>query len=93
MLAGFTQARVGADAAIELLSGLVPALVCFLAFFATLAATLNSLGGPAAWREPVHAYFLRQHSNWKLVGFERVPDGNAPQAAASLTALLSQAAR
>ena len=49
VLAGFTQASVGADAAIEMLSGLVPALVCFLAFFATLAATLGSLGGPAAF--------------------------------------------
>lgn len=49
VLAGFTQASVGADAAIELLSGLVPALACFLAFFATLAATLTSLGGPAAF--------------------------------------------
>jgi hypothetical protein len=49
VLAGFTQASVGADAAIELLSGLVPALVCFLAFFATLAATLGSLGGPQAF--------------------------------------------
>jgi hypothetical protein len=49
VLAGFTHARAGADAAIELLSGLVSALVCFLAFFATLAATLTSLGGPAAF--------------------------------------------
>jgi hypothetical protein len=49
VLAGFTHVRVGADAAIELLSGLVPALVCFLAFYATLAATLASLGGPAAF--------------------------------------------
>jgi hypothetical protein len=49
VLAGFTQARAGADAAIELLSGLVRALVCFLAFFAVLAATLSSLGGVAAF--------------------------------------------
>jgi hypothetical protein len=49
VLAGFTHVHVGADAAIELLSGLVPALVCFLAFYATLAATLASLGGPAAF--------------------------------------------
>ena len=44
VLAGFTHARVGADAAIELLNGLVRALVCFLAFFAVLAATLSPLG-------------------------------------------------
>ncbi len=49
VLAGFTHARVGADAAIELLSGLVRALVCFLAFFATLAETLAALSGPAAF--------------------------------------------
>lgn len=49
VLAGFTHAHVGADGAIELLSGLVPALVCFLAFFAVLAATLTALGGPAAF--------------------------------------------
>ena len=49
VLASFTQASVGADAAIELLSGLVPALVCILAFFGTVAATLASLGGPAAF--------------------------------------------
>lgn len=44
VLAGFTHARAGADAAIELLSGLVPALVCFLVFLAVLAATLTSFG-------------------------------------------------
>ena len=49
VLAGFTQAIVGVDAAIEMLSGLVPALVCFLAFFATLAATLAPLGAPVAF--------------------------------------------
>ena len=49
VLAAFTQARVGPDAAIEMLSGLVPALVCFLTFLATLAATLGPLSGGAAW--------------------------------------------
>jgi hypothetical protein len=49
VLAAFAQARVGPDAAIEMLSGLVPALVCFLAFFTTLAATLGPLGAPAAF--------------------------------------------
>jgi len=49
VLAGFTHARVGADAAIELLSGLVRALVCFLAFFATLAEALAALSGPGAF--------------------------------------------
>jgi hypothetical protein len=49
VLAGFTHAHAGSDAAIELLGGLVPALVCFLAFFAVLAATLTALSGPAAF--------------------------------------------
>lgn len=44
-------------------------------------AELAAFGGPKSWVQPVHAYFLRQHANWKLVGFERVPDGNAPQSA------------
>jgi hypothetical protein len=54
-------------------------------------AEVAAFGGPASWSEPVHAYFVRQHANWKLVGFERVPGGNAPQTTASATALLSQA--
>lgn len=27
-----------------------------------------------AWRKPVRAYFRRDSSEWKLVGFERIPD-------------------
>lgn len=49
VLAGFTQAHASADAAIELLGGLVPALVCFLAFFAILAATLDQTSAVAAF--------------------------------------------
>ena len=49
VLAGFTQAHAGGPAAVELLAGLVSALVSFEAFFAVLAATLGSLGGPAAF--------------------------------------------
>jgi hypothetical protein len=26
-----------------------------------------------AWKQPVHAYFVRQAAGWKLVGFERLP--------------------
>ena len=47
MLAGFTQAHPGAGPAIELLSGLSGALVCFTAFFALLAALMDPVG--AAW--------------------------------------------
>ena len=50
-------------------------------------AEIAALGGPASWGEPVHAYFFRQHANWKLVGFERVPEGNAPNGAALRTTL------
>ena len=28
-----------------------------------------------SWTRPVHAYFKRETSGWKLVGFERLPDG------------------
>jgi hypothetical protein len=49
VVAAFTHARAGAGAAIEMLSGLVPALVCFLAFYATLAATISPLGAVAAF--------------------------------------------
>ena len=50
---------------------------------AYIRAELAASGGPASWSVPVHAYFVRQHANWKLVGFERVPDGNAPKSEAS----------
>jgi hypothetical protein len=36
-------------------------------------------GGAETWAVPVHAYFLREPAEWKLVGFERVPTGNAPR--------------
>jgi hypothetical protein len=36
-------------------------------------------GGPQTWAEPVHAYFVREASGWRLAGFERVPGGNAPR--------------
>lgn len=47
VLAGFTQAHTGPGQAIELLSGLATALVCFTAFFALLAALIDPVG--AAW--------------------------------------------
>ena len=47
-----------------------------------IRAELAASGGPASWSVPVHAYFFRERDNWKLVGFERVPDGNAPNSAA-----------
>ena len=49
VLAGFTQARSGSDAAIELLGGLVPALVCFTSFFVILAGCIDPLGVAAAF--------------------------------------------
>jgi hypothetical protein len=48
-----------------------------------IRAELAASGGPASWSEPVHAYFFRQHDDWTLVGFERVPGGNPPNDAAS----------
>ena len=41
-------------------------------------AEIAASDGPGSWSVPAHAYFLRQHGTWKLVGFERVPDGNPP---------------
>lgn len=35
---------------------------------------LSAEGGPASWSVPVHAYFRRQGTSWRLVGFERVPE-------------------
>jgi hypothetical protein len=49
VLAGFTQAHTGPGQAIELLSGLTTALVCFTAFFALLAALINPVGATAAF--------------------------------------------
>jgi len=49
VLAGFTQAHTGPGTAIELLSGLTGALVCFTAFFALLAALMDPVGAGAAF--------------------------------------------
>jgi hypothetical protein len=35
---------------------------------------VRAVGGPAAWARPVHIYFRRAGSAWRLVGFERLPD-------------------
>jgi hypothetical protein len=40
---------------------------------------LSAEGGPQSWAAPAHAYFVREASSWKLIGFERVPTGNAPR--------------
>ena len=44
-----------------------------------IRAEIASKGGPESWAEPAHAYFVRDGSGWKLVGFERVPGGNPPK--------------
>jgi hypothetical protein len=49
VLASFTQAQAGANAAIALLGGLVLALVSFLAFFALLALLLDRTSGAVAF--------------------------------------------
>jgi hypothetical protein len=45
-----------------------------------IRAEVAARGGPESWAAPVHAYFVREAGGWKLVGFERVPGGNAPGA-------------
>jgi hypothetical protein len=37
-------------------------------------AEIAAIGGPESWGKAAHAYFLREDAEWKLVGFERVPD-------------------
>ena len=39
---------------------------------------LSAEGGPDSWAAPVHAYFVRESGGWRLIGFERVPEGNPP---------------
>jgi hypothetical protein len=40
---------------------------------------IAATGGPETWRLPVHAYFYREPADWRLVGLERMPFGNAPR--------------
>jgi hypothetical protein len=49
VMAGFTQARAGGPAAVELLGGLTLALFSFLAFFVVLAALLTTVSAVAAF--------------------------------------------
>ena len=61
---------------------------------AYVRAEISAIGGPESWAVPVHAYFRREDSGWKLVGFERVAGGNLLKAAAlSTDAAASAAAR
>jgi hypothetical protein len=51
---------------------------------AFVLAEISAVGGPASWRSwrsDCHAYFVRGDEGWRLVGFERVPGGNAPAGA------------
>jgi hypothetical protein len=50
-----------------------------------IRAEIAAKGGPESWAQPSHAYFLREASGWKLVGFERVPGGSAPNSERATT--------
>jgi hypothetical protein len=34
---------------------------------------ISAEGGPAAWQQPVHAWFKRTDDGWKSVGLTRIP--------------------
>jgi hypothetical protein len=41
-----------------------------------IRVSLGAVGGPnPSWERPVQAYFRRQAGGWRLVGFERLPEG------------------
>lgn len=53
---------------------------------AYLHVEISATGGEfPSWKVPVHAYFHRtgSGSEWKLVGFERMPEGSEPGSAAT----------
>ena len=59
---------------------------------AYVRAEISASGGPESWAVPAHAYFRRETSGWKLVGFERVPTGNRPLTAPTATTTSQQSA-
>jgi hypothetical protein len=44
-----------------------------------IRVAITAHGGSEGWNAPAHAFFLRGTAGWKLVGFERVPDGSPPR--------------
>jgi hypothetical protein len=53
-------------------------------------AEIAATGGPQSWSVPVHAYFVRAAAAWELVGFERMPGGNAPRSSEPRAAMTAR---
>jgi hypothetical protein len=53
---------------------------------AFIKVTLRAAGAPhASWERPVDAYFQRRDGRWRLIGFERLPQGNAARSTGVVT--------
>jgi hypothetical protein len=79
---GETKTASGAETSMQAPAGLPRENGAFV------KVRINAMGGAdKSWEKPVDVYFHRSSEGWKLVGLERMPEGNppAPAPAAQLT--------